>query len=116
MKKIIIKELQAKPFEVKETVKNIKQTILLNKTLLHASIEEAETDDIETVDAQLDSAFELFDSIANYLSIVLKLNEKQIDKLEDDIEQDRVMEIANQVASELMGAEQGGDDNQAPLA
>lgn len=98
--------------EVKETSKNVQRALLIQKDLVKTEYESkklAEKDELEItqadIDNQLDLQFALLDSINEFTAKALRLNDKQIEKLEEDTEQNDVMELASEIISGLLHIE-----------
>lgn len=94
---IYLKELK-KQFNVKTTNRVMKSTYKVQLSMAKAQ-DVAETDDIqETVKKSL----QMTEDLENYLKEVLKLNEKQIDAL-DELEFNDTIEMVNHVIMRVMG-------------
>ncbi|MFL2019660.1 phage tail tube assembly chaperone [Weissella hellenica] len=95
---IKISQLQAKPFSVKGSLKNLKKTytVLLDMAKLEADSEQQLG--VEGLEAIL--KFE--NKLTEYLTDILKLSVKQQDSIEE-LEQNEVVEIVQYVAMRLMG-------------
>lgn len=95
---IKIAQLQAKPFTVKGSLKNLKKTytVLLDMAKLEEDSEQQLG--VEGLEAIL--KFE--NKLTEYLTDILKLSVKQQDSIEE-LEQNEVVEIVQYVAMRLMG-------------
>lgn len=95
---IKISQLQAKPFSVKGSLKNLKKTytVLLDMAKLEEDSEQQLG--VEGLEAIL--KFE--NKLTEYLTDILKLSVKQQDSIEE-LEQNEVVEIVQYVAMRLMG-------------
>lgn len=95
---IKIAQLQAKPFSVKGSLKNLKKTytVLLDMAKLEEDSEQQLG--VEGLEAIL--KFE--NKLTEYLTDILKLSVKQQDSIEE-LEQNEVVEIVQYVAMRLMG-------------
>lgn len=95
--KILFKELSAKPFEVKGSVKNLKKTYSIQLKL--ANMQEAsEQNPIDS----LKSMMEALDELSAYIVDILHLSKPQQEKLED-LSQDDLMRITQYLNMRLMG-------------
>ena len=95
--KILFKELQAKPFEVKGSVKNLKKTYSIQLKL--ANMQEASEQN--PVDS-LKSMMEALNELSAYIVDILHLSKPQQEKLED-LSQDDLMRITQYLNMRLMG-------------
>lgn len=95
--KILFKELQAKPFEVKGSVKNLKKTYAIQLKL--ANMQEASEQN--PVDS-LKSMMEALNELSAYIVDILHLSKPQQEKLED-LSQDDLMRITQYLNMRLMG-------------
>lgn len=95
--KILFKELSAKPFEVKGSVKNLKKTYSIQLKL--ANMQEASEQN--PVDS-LKSMMEALDELSAYIVDILHLSKPQQEKLED-LSQDDLMRITQYLNMRLMG-------------
>lgn len=95
---IKIAQLQAKPFSVKGSLKNLKKTytVLLDMAKLEEASEQQSG--VEGLEAIL--KFE--NKLTEYLTDILKLSVKQQDSIEE-LEQNEVVEVVQYVAMRLMG-------------
>lgn len=95
---IKIAQLQAKPFTVKGSLKNLKKTytVLLDMAKLEEASEQQSG--VEGLEAIL--KFE--NKLTEYLTDILKLSVKQQDSIEE-LEQNEVVEVVQYVAMRLMG-------------
>lgn len=95
--KILFKELSAKPFEVKDSVKNLKKTYAIQLKL--ANMQEASEQ--SPIDS-LNSMLEALDELSAYIVDILHLSKPQQEKLED-LSQDDLMRITQYLNMRLMG-------------
>jgi hypothetical protein len=93
---IKIKELRAKPYEVKQTFKNLNKTYAFQ--LAAAKNEVSFESDIEYLESQV-KAQEL---LRDYIVEILHLNKKEIEVLENQ-EQAKVGEIGSYISMRMMG-------------
>lgn len=95
---IKITQLQAKPFSVKGSLKNLKKTytVLLDMAKLEEASEQQSG--VEGLEAIL--KFE--NKLTEYLTDILKLSAKQQSAIEE-LEQNEVVEVVQYVAMRLMG-------------
>lgn len=95
---IKIAQLQAKPFSVKGSLKNLKKTytVLLDMAKLEEASEQQSG--VEGLEAIL--KFE--NKLTEYLTDILKLSAKQQSAIEE-LEQNEVVEVVQYVAMRLMG-------------
>lgn len=95
---IKIAQLQAKPFSVKGSLKNLKKTytVLLDMAKLEEASEQQSG--VEGLEAIL--KFE--NKLTEYLTDILKLSVKQQNSIEE-LEQNEVVEVVQYVAMRLMG-------------
>ncbi|MGK4062818.1 phage tail tube assembly chaperone [Weissella paramesenteroides] len=99
--KVLFKELQAKPFEVKGSVKNLKKTYAIQLKL--ANMQEAsEQNPVES----LKSMMEALNELSAYIVDILHLSKPQQEKLED-LSQDDLMRITRYLNMRLMGMSDG---------
>ncbi|KAA8446934.1 phage tail tube assembly chaperone [Weissella paramesenteroides] len=96
--KILFKELSAKPFEVKGSVKNLKKTYAIQLKL--ANMQDI-TQQENPVDS-LKSMMEALDELSAYIVNILHLSKPQQEKLED-LSQDDLMRITQYLNMRLMG-------------
>lgn len=97
--KITLEKLpfKKKTYDVKQSVKNMRKTYKLQLVFSQNGDMEGKTDE-ELVESMLDT----FDEAINYVSSLLKLNDKQAAELED-LSQDELLDTANKIAMSLMG-------------
>lgn len=95
--KVLFKELQAKPFEVKGSVKNLKKTYAIQLKLANMQ-EESEQNPVES----LKSMMEALNELSAYIVDILHLSKPQQEKLED-LSQDDLMRITRYLNMRLMG-------------
>lgn len=86
-----------KTYDIKQSVKNMRKTYKLQLTFAKNGDMEGKTDE-ELVEGMLNT----FDEAINYVSSLLKLNDKQKEELED-LSQDELLDTANTIAMKLMG-------------
>lgn len=98
--KITIKELplKKKTYEVKQSVKNMRKTYKMQL----AFAENTDMDDKDNKEIMA-GVVESFDVALNYIKDILKLSDKDVDKIEDELDQNQLFEVANKVAMDLMG-------------
>lgn len=96
--KISFKELRKTPFEVKDSVKNLKKTYAIQLKL--ATLEDSMREDapVESLQAVLGA----LDGVTEYVVDMLKLKPAEIEALED-LGQEDVMAIAQRLNMRLMG-------------
>lgn len=90
--------LSKKVYDIKSTVKNMRLTYDLQLTFARTT-DFANKEDEEVLDSLLDT----LDTALAYIQKVLKLSDEQMEKVEDNLEQNDVFEIANLIAMKLMG-------------
>ena len=97
--KITLEKLpfKKKTYDIKQSVKNMRKTYKLQLVFSQNGDMENKTDE-ELVEQMLDT----FDEAIDYVSSLLKLNDKQTDALED-LSQDELLDTANTIAMKLMG-------------
>ena len=113
--------LKNKVFHVKQSVKNMRKTYKLQKHFAEVSkkIDDltAETDAIDPKNANkedlarldelnqemMDVSFKSIDTALDYIYAILKLSDKDIENVEDNLNQNKVVDIANKIAMKLMG-------------
>lgn len=95
--KILFKELSAKPFELKGSVKNLKKTYSIQLKLANMQ----EVSEQSPVDS-LKSMMEALDELSAYIVDILHLSKPQQEKLED-LSQDDLMRITQYLNMRLMG-------------
>lgn len=95
---IKIAQLQAKPFSVKGSLKNLKKTytVLLDMAKLEEDSEQ------QLGVEELEAILKFENKLTEYLTDILKLSVKQQDSIEE-LEQNEVVEIVQYVAMRLMG-------------
>ncbi len=104
-----------KKVEVKTTTKNFKKAIAFLRSMNKVQMEQVRAEQaedgadddlasLERNDASMGSMIEMADKAVEYISDTLKLNEKQVDKIEDH-ELDKVMEFAMDIAGQVTGSE-----------
>lgn len=98
--KITVKKLplKKKTYEVKRSVKNMRKTYKMQLAF-------AENTDMDGKDNKeiMAGVVESFDVALNYIKDILKLSDKDVDKIEDELDQNQLFEVANKVAMDLMG-------------
>lgn len=110
-----------KKVEVKTTTKNFKKAIAFLRSMNKVQMEQVRAEQaedgadddltsLERNDASMGSMIEMADKAVEYITDTLKLNEKQVDKVEDH-ELDKVMEFAMDIAGQVTGSEpaKGGE-------
>ena len=124
--KITLKELplSKKKYDVRQTVKNMRLTYAIQKEfakdgkeiddlqnkLTKISDQEELTDEEvkeqETITEKiLDISMKSVDDAVNYVYKILHLTDKEIDKVEENLEQSDAVSLANTIAITLMGGE-----------
>lgn len=104
-----------KKVEVKTTTKNFKKAIAFLRSMNKVQMEQVRAEQaedgadddlasLERNDASMGSMIEMADKAVEYIVDTLKLNEKQVDKIEDH-ELDKVMEFAMDIAGQVTGSE-----------
>lgn len=104
-----------KKVEVKTTTKNFKKAIAFLRSMNKVQMEQVRAEQaedgadddlasLERNDASMGSMIEMADKAVEYIADTLKLNEKQVDKIEDH-ELDKVMEFAMDIAGQVTGSE-----------
>lgn len=102
-----------KKVEVKTTTKNFKKAIAFLRSMNKVQMEQVRAEQaedgadddlasLERNDASMGSMIEMADKAVEYIVDTLKLNEKQVDKIEDH-ELDEVMAFAMKLAEEVTG-------------
>lgn len=86
-----------KAYDIKQSVKNMRKTYKLQLVFSQNGDMEGKTDE-ELVEQMLDT----FDEAIDYVSSLLKLNDKQTEELEE-LSQDELLDTANTIAMKLMG-------------
>lgn len=95
---IKVAQLQAKPFSVKGSVKNLKKTFQFQLDMAESEEKMESLEGVESLKAILD----LQELVENYLTATLRLSAKQVETLED-LGQQELMEVAQYVAMRVMG-------------
>lgn len=104
-----------KKVEVKTTTKNFKKAIAFLRSMNKVQMEQVRAEQaedgadddlasLERNDASMGSMIEMADKAVEYIVDTLKLNEKQVDKVEDH-ELDKVMGFAMDIAGQVTGSE-----------
>lgn len=109
--KLSLPEIREESFEVKTSIKNIKKMHAYQLGLAEhqeklASAQDGTLDEL-TKAITLDDQF-LINTAEKFISEVLGLNKKEIDKFEDEIERDQLMKLQSKLVLLL----QGYDDEQ----
>lgn len=94
---ILFKELSAKPFEVKDSVKNLKKTYAIQLKLANMQ-EVSEPNPVES----LKNMMEALNELSAYIVDILHLSKPQQEKLED-LSQNNLMRITQYLNMRLMG-------------
>lgn len=110
-----------KKVEVKTTTKNFKKAIAFLRSMNKVQMEQVRAEQAEDVedddlaalernDESMGSMIEMADKAVEYITDTLKLNEKQVDKVEDH-DLDKVMGFAMDIAGQVTGSEptKGGE-------
>lgn len=111
-----------KKVEVKTTAKNFKKAIAFMRGMNKAQMDQVraeraedieEEDDLavlERNDESMGSMVEMLDKAVEYIADTLKLNEKQVDKVEEH-ELDEVIDFAMEITGKVTGSEptKGGE-------
>ena len=103
----VAKELGIKkPFEVKESNKNIRKTWQLQKLMTKLSIEQelADSDNPEKAEEMIDMMLDVQTKVIEYVVDVLNLTDTQVDKV-DDLSFDETVQLATRISSELLHVE-----------
>ncbi|MGX5377566.1 phage tail tube assembly chaperone [Ligilactobacillus sp. LYQ135] len=107
--------LKKKNYEVKQTVKNMRLTQKLQKDFaetnekinnLKKEIDNTEngSDKMSELGMEMLSVpMESTEKAVKYIADVLKLTNKEVEKIEDALEQDEVIKIANEISMKLLG-------------
>lgn len=107
--------LKKKNYEVKQTVKNMRLTQKLQKDFaetnekinnLKKEIDNTENDSDKMSELgmeMLSVPMESTEKAVKYIADVLKLTNKEVEKIEDALEQDEVIKIANKISMKLLG-------------
>ncbi|CAH1857505.1 phage tail assembly chaperone [Convivina intestini] len=113
-----------KKVEVKTTTKNFKKAITFLRDMNHIQLEqmrnEKDSQDIEDSDSitalelndrNMSSMLAMTDTVTNYIQSTLKLDEAQMEKLDEEHSLDEVMNFAMEIATKVTGSEseQGGE-------
>lgn len=95
--KILQKEFSSKSFEVKASNKNMRKAYKMQLVMAKAG-------DIEGKEPvlQIQQALDVTDQLIDFISSVLKLDDDQLEKL-DDLESEKTIKIANHIILRLMG-------------
>lgn len=95
--KILQREFSTKSFEVKASNKNMRKAYKMQLVMAKAA-------DIEGKEPvlQIQQALDVTNELTDFISSILKLNDDQIEKL-DDLETDKTIKIANHIIMRLMG-------------
>lgn len=95
----------SKLFEVKESNKNIRATWELQKMMAKLSIDQETTEDTpEAFEGMIDKMLDIQNKTISYIVDMLKLDQKQADKLED-MEFNETTGFAIRISSELLHIE-----------
>lgn len=102
----VAKELGIKKsFEVKESNKNIRKTWQLQKLMAKLSIDQATTEDSpEAFEKMIDMMLDVQNKTIAYIVSILRLDQKQADKLEE-MEFGETTSFAVRISSELLHVE-----------
>ena len=95
--KILFKELSAKPFEVKSSVKNLKKTYAIQLKLANMQEIVQQENPVES----LKSMMEALNELSAYIIDILHLSKPQQEKLED-LSQDDLMRTTQYLNMRLM--------------
>lgn len=109
--KLSLPEIREESFEVKTSIKNIKKMHAYQLGLAEhqeklASVQDGTLDEL-TKAITLDDQF-VINTAEKFISEVLGLNKKEIDKFEEEIERDQLMKLQSKIVLLL----QGYDDEQ----
>lgn len=115
--------LKKKTYEVRPTVKNMRLTYRVQKDFASVGkrIDELqkELDRVESEDKNagndiaeriMDESMESIDDALDYVYAILKLSDEDIEKVEDNLNQNEAIDLANEIAVKLMGGEQSDSD------
>lgn len=115
--------LKKKTYEVRSTVKNMRLTYRVQKDFASVGkrIDELqkELDRVESEDKNagndiaeriMDESMESIDDALDYVYAILKLSDEDIEKVEDNLNQNEAIDLANEIAVKLMGGEQSDSD------
>lgn len=100
----VAKELGIKkPFEVKESNKNMRKTWRLQKLMTQLSIDQklADSDSPEKVEKMIDLMLDVQSELIDYVASLLKLTDVQAEKL-DDLEFNETRDLAVKISAALM--------------
>lgn len=87
--------------EVKGSMKNIRKSVKIAKWAMHLSENEKSVD---SDDSEMDFILKVMDTIQDYFKNVIKLNKKDLEKL-DDLELDEAMELLAKTVQQVNGGE-----------
>ena len=87
--------------EVKSSMKNIRKSVKIAKWAMHLSENEKSVD---SDDSEMDFILKVMDTIQDYFKNVIKLNKKDLEKL-DDLELDEAMELLAKTVQQVNGGE-----------
>lgn len=98
----------AKPFEVKESNKNVRMTWLMQKVLAKVAIDQEQSDNEATnFEKSLASMLEMQDTVIKYIVDILGLTEDQAERIQDNNFDDTVS-FAQRIAAAIMHVEMVG--------
>lgn len=87
--------------EVKGSMKNIRKSVKIAKWAMHLSENEKSVD---SDDSEMDFILKVMDTIKDYFKDVIKLNKKDLEKL-DDLGLDEAMELLAKTVQQVNGGE-----------
>lgn len=99
----------SKEYEVKDSIKNVRKSIQIAKWATHLEDENEKVEKKDDPNAEIDFSLEVLDNIENYFKDVIKLNKKDLDKLED-----LSLNEAMSLLAETVGQVSGGEAQEEP--
>lgn len=94
----------SKKYEVKDSIKNVRKSIQIAKWATHLEDENEKVEKKDDPNAEIDFSLEVLDNIENYFKDVIKLNKKDLDKLED-LSLDEAMSLLAKTVGQVSGGE-----------
>lgn len=87
--------------EVKGSMKNIRKSVKISKWAMHLSENEKSVD---SDDSEMDFILKVMDTIQDYFKSVIKLNKKDLEKL-DDLNLEEAMSLLAETVQQVNGGE-----------
>lgn len=87
--------------EVKGSMKNIRKSVKISKWAMHLSENEKSVD---SDDSEMDFILKVMDTIQDYFKNVIKLNKKDLEKL-DDLNLEEAMSLLAETVQQVNGGE-----------